>query len=225
MHAPTLTTEWLSLANMLALLSGICWLSVYVVALREGFKRQSYLIPLEALALNVVWEFIFGWIWSPADPLLNGQAWVNALWFFLDVGIVYTAFKWASKDFPVDADRIQAYFLGTLFAAAGVLGSSYYVAAHLPVHPELAIVQVQAVSSFLMNVLMSCLFIRMFWQNAGYSSKAVAWLKMIGTLAVSLTYFISTGDDTHYYPIIWFCGPMCLALDLFYLNLLYGAER
>jgi hypothetical protein len=76
-----------------------------------------------------------------------------------------------------------------------------------------------------MNVLMSCLFIRMYWQEAGYSSKLIAWLKMFGTLAVSITYFISVGADTHYYPIIWVCGPLCLLLDGFYLALLYGGDR
>jgi hypothetical protein len=224
MHSPLLTTELFTLANILALTSGLCWLAVYVVALREGFKRQTYLIPMEALALNVVWEFIFGFIWAPIDPILNGQAWVNLFWCCLDVGIVYTVFKWATLP-NVEQEKVRTYFLGTLLAAGGVLGSAYYVAANMPLHADLAIIEVQAVSSFLMNVLMSCLFIRMFWQGVGYSNKLVAWLKMSGTLAVSITYFISVGADTHYYPIIWACGPLCLLLDCFYLWLLYGDGR
>jgi hypothetical protein len=212
-----------TLSNAFALLSGVCWLSVYVVAIREGIRRRSYLIPMEALALNIVWEFIFGFIWSPVDPLLSGQAWVNLFWCLLDIGVVYTVWQWARIP-NVSRDVLLAYFFGLLICAGGVLGSAYWVASVGP-GPELGVIEVQAVSSFLMNVLMSCLFIRMYWAEDGFSSRTVAWLKGTGTLAVTLTYFLSVGADTHYYPIIQVCGALCFCLDGFYLWLLYSEDR
>ena len=154
MHAIVLTSDLFSLANILALVSGLCWLAVYVIAVKDGFGKKTYLIPMEALALNAVWEFLFGFIWSPDDPLLNGQAWVNAIWFGVDVLIILTVFLYATIP-NVSRARVRDYFASLLVVAAGVLGSAYWVAAHAPVRADLAIIELQAVSSFLMNVLMS----------------------------------------------------------------------
>ena len=40
-------------------ISGICWTIVYIELIRNGFKDKACGMPLFALGLNIVWEFLY----------------------------------------------------------------------------------------------------------------------------------------------------------------------
>ena len=91
-----------TLVVVLTLISGISWTIVYIDLIRRGFKDKTYGMPLFALAFNIAWEFIFGFLVGGEVSL---QKVVNAVWFLFDAVIVYTYFKYGRKDFPKTADR------------------------------------------------------------------------------------------------------------------------
>ena len=39
-------------------ISGICWTIVYIELIRNGFKDKACGMPIFALGLNIVWEFL-----------------------------------------------------------------------------------------------------------------------------------------------------------------------
>ena len=49
--------------NMTGLLlvgiSGICWTIVYIELIRKGIKDKACGMPIFALGLNIVWEFLY----------------------------------------------------------------------------------------------------------------------------------------------------------------------
>ena len=40
-------------------ISGICWTIVYIELIRHGIKDKACGMPLFALGLNIVWEFLY----------------------------------------------------------------------------------------------------------------------------------------------------------------------
>src|SRR5260221_4559745 len=94
-----------ALVTVLNLSSGISCTIVYIDTISRGFKDKSYGMPLFALAFNITWEFIFGFLVGEGFGL---QKVVNSVWFILDVVIVYTYFKYGRKEFP---QTVQKYFI------------------------------------------------------------------------------------------------------------------
>ena len=87
----------------LTALSGVAWTIVYIAAIRIGFDHKTYAIPIAALSLNVAGE----WIYSIHD-LMNApgpQAYINLVWAFADVVILYTFFRWGRAELPTFVTR------------------------------------------------------------------------------------------------------------------------
>jgi hypothetical protein len=168
---------------LLTLISGIAWTTVYVAAIRIGFKQKTYAIPIAALGLNVAWE----WVYAIHDLTMttNPQAYVNLIWALADVIIVYTFFKYGRKELPVFVTK-------PLFIAwgVGILGTS--VAIQLLFINEFGLVDMRAAqySAFLQNLLMSGLFIAMFIARRGThgQSLTIGIAKWLGTLAPTILF-------------------------------------
>ena len=210
------------LTNVLAGTSSVCWMAVYLVAIRTGFREKTFCVPVEALALNVAWEFLFGFVWTPDAPPYNIlQMWVNRAWCVFDVFIVATCLLYGASRMKVPRRDWRNYVLTALAAAFAVLGAFYLWTDH-----GYTLIVFQSVSAFVMNVLMSALFIRMFWKNPDQPlSLAVA--KGVGTAAVTAVYLLSdaAGPDAAHYPVIWVCGIACLVLDGMYVKGIVDARR
>ena len=74
-------------------------------------------MPFFALALNLSWEFLFSFIFGGSWSL---QKVINVTWFFLDVAILYTYFRYGRKEFPSSVD--QKWFLPWSWLAIATLG-------------------------------------------------------------------------------------------------------
>ncbi len=201
--------------NVLAGISSLCWLSLYVVACWRGIKEKTFLIPMAAVALNITWEFLFGFVWTPTEPYYNVlQMWINRAWCVMDVVILATCFMYG----PASAQRAlwRGFTLLAVAAAVAVLGSFYYVSDTA----EHQLIQFQAVSAFVMNVVMSVLFIQSRLSNWLRRSLVIAGSKWIGTAAITLVYFLPTDSPhTDYYPVIQACGVACFFLDGYFTYL------
>ena len=85
--------------EILKLISGISWSTVYLVMIYQGFKTKSYGMPFVALSLNIAWEFIYSFHNFRVDAI-SLQRGINIFWFLLDLVIVFQYFKFGKKYFP-----------------------------------------------------------------------------------------------------------------------------
>jgi hypothetical protein len=83
----------------LKLISGICWSTVYIVLIYNGFKHNSYGMPFLALGLNFGWEFIYSFYAFDIGNI-SLQRGINIFWFVLDAIIVYQYFSFGKQYFP-----------------------------------------------------------------------------------------------------------------------------
>lgn len=95
------------------------WLAAYVLMIRRGIKDRSFGMPIVTLCLNLVWE---GWFAFVSD-MPFGQRVPNMLWFLLDLGVLYTCWRYGPDDFQ-DWPLFRAWFrpiVGSLIPIAIVL--------------------------------------------------------------------------------------------------------
>lgn len=198
--------------TILKLLSGLCWSTVYIVLIYNGFKYKTYGMPLLALALNFGWEFYYSFMdFDPANISL--QRYINIFWFLLDAIIVYQYFSFGKKHFP--AALSKQYFLPWSL----VVLLSCFVIEYIFLD-EFGRSMGARYSAFLQNLIMSFLFIDMLLKRSDRSafSMTVAICKCIGTLAPTILF----GMENSFVLVI---GSLCFVMDLIYIGLLYQFKQ
>jgi hypothetical protein len=200
------------LSLILAIISGVCWTTVYITAIRVGFKEHTYAIPIVALSLNFAWEGIYGV--GGVFAVGNLQSWINFTWAIADAIIVYTYFQFGRSEFPPFLTR-QFFIAGSILVfAVGFAVQAAFIAQFDDMAPVYA--------AFLQNALMSGLFIGMFISREGArgQSLVIAICKWIGTLAPTISFGILT-----FTPLVLIVGCVCCVLDLIYIGLIALAQR
>lgn len=195
-----------TLVTILILISGISWSIVYIELINRGFKDKAYGMPLFALAFNIAWEFMYGFLVGTG---VNVQRVVNIVWCLLDVVIIYTYFKYGRKDFPKDKER---FFVPWSLAAFAVGFLVIYFA-----HYEFENFWGARYTAFAQNLMMSVLFIAMLVRrnNVDGQSIYIAIFKMLGTLAPTIQMSIQTGSK-----LILILGIGCFLYDVIYIWML-----
>ncbi len=196
-----------TLITILTLISGISWTIVYIAIINRGFKDKTYGMPLFALAFNITWEFIFGFLVGEGFSL---QKVVNSIWFLLDAVIVYTYFKYGRREFPKTVDRF--FVLWSLMAFGIAFITIYFT------HFEFEDFWGARYSAFAQNLMMSVLFIGMLVRrnNVEGQSMYIAIFKWLGTLAPTIQMFVQTGST-----LILILGIGCFLYDVIYIGMLY----
>src|SRR5258708_1590247 len=105
------------MATFLTAVSGVAWTIVYIAAIRIGFKHRTYAIPIAALSLNIAWESIYSIHDLATAPGLQGY--INLVWAFADVVILYTFFRYGRAELPTFVTRPAFIAWGV-----GILGAS-----------------------------------------------------------------------------------------------------
>jgi len=162
------------------LLSGIAWTIVYIDSIRVGIRDKSYAMPFWALALNIAWEFLHATLGFKAVGL-SVQVTINFVWFLLDIGLVYTFFRYGRRHFPVRLHPGWFYGWGALGIAAAFILQYMFIL-------EFGLLMGAVYSAFLQNLLMSVLFITMLEQRGSREgpSMLIAVCKCIGTVAPTI---------------------------------------
>lgn len=179
------------------------WLASYVLIIYRSIKDKTYGMPFIALAFNICWELLYGFILIPSKAGLQTQ--VNRLWFLLDVFILTCYFLYGKKEWKNVG--LQNYFLPfSLFtiASAGFI-LYYYDKATGPI----AITN----SAFIMSILISALYIGMLLKRKSISGQSfgIAFWKCIGTLCATI--FLFQGFSI----FLQLLGFLCFILDIIYL--------
>jgi hypothetical protein len=211
------TLEPVALA--LTLVSGLCWTIVYIESIRLGFRDKTYAMPLWALALNFSWE-IFNSILGYRDVGFSAQVIINFTWAIFDVFIVVTYFRYGY--------RYSRHLPQTLFIAWGLLVFVVAAVIEYAFIREFGLAHGRAYAAFLQNLLMSVLFIAMFFDRpAGEGqSLVIAVNKWLGTLAPTILFgLIGGGGLPGPNSFLLTLGLLCSLFDIGYIALLSGKFR
>ena len=198
----------------LILIGGLCWTWAYIEIIRKGIKDRSYGMPLFALGLNLSWELLYTFL-KVYHREIDAQFWVMILWLLFDFGIVYCYFRYGYKYFPKNRSKTEFYLWSLLvFASCFLLEYFFWVEFGNELGPRY--------SAFLQNLLMSVLFVDMFFKRRPMEgqSMVVAVNKWIGTLANTLLF--------GYIERSWFIliiGLLCFLFDLVYIYLIYSYKN
>jgi hypothetical protein len=224
---------------LLTVISGLCWTIVYVDGIRLGLRDKSYAIPFYALALNFAWELLYTYHGFRINGV-DAQNIFNAAWLTLDVGILYTYFKFGRKYFgafidhpPVDAGgtdktpRADARGTDRAFIGWSVLGLITAFAVQYAVLREFGVAKGAAYSAFPQNLIMSILFIAMLARRRSREGQSllIAVSKWIGTLAPTILFgVIGQSGFPHGSFLILTVGVFCSVFDVIYICLLMKAK-
>lgn len=197
-----------TLVTILILFSGLAWTVVYIESIRIGFAQRTYTMPLVALGLNLGWE----WLYAVTGIADGGdvQSWVNLVWALADCLILYTFIRFGYKEFSARLSK-QDFGIWTVL----VLATS--ITLQILFYVEFGSHMGGIYSAFLQNLLMSGLFIAMFYSRGGSrgQSLTIAIAKGMGTLAPTIQGGIIEGIS-----FILVVGILCFLFDVVYIVLL-----
>lgn len=208
----------MTISSLFIALCGIGWIIAYVDALRIGFRDKTYAIPFLTLAMNFTWEIlytiqgfhVFGY---------HVSTFVNFLWVLIDIGILYTYFKYGRKE--VKASDTIFYLQAFLFIML-----TYVV--HYFVFQRLGIVEGALYSGFSINFIMSFLFVRLYYRRGGSTGQSllIAISKCFGTFSSTvLIGMIGSKTAGGVNKYILYLGLIILIVDLFYIYLLVKDKK
>lgn len=202
---------------IVAMPGAVCWLLCYLMILRRARLDQAYGMPLVALAGNICWELLFGFI-DPDQPPMDT---VNKIWFLVDLGLLWQILRYgrAEHERRWPAGSFLPLVAGTLLLAFGIV---------LGVHLEFDDSDGRY-TGWGINVLMSACFIQMLLTR-GSSAGQTVWIalsKLLGTLSFDLAQFIKTPSwpAEGLGPLMTTLYLGSLALDMVYLGLLVRQLR
>ncbi|MBN3581388.1 hypothetical protein JYB64_03250 [Algoriphagus aestuarii] len=205
-------------SSLFIALCGVGWIVAYVEALRIGLKDKTYAIPFLTLALNFTWE-IYYTIQGYHEFGYHVSTYVNFLWVLIDIGILYTYFRFGRKE--VKGSDMQFYIQAFIFIL-----SCFFI--HHYTFQWLGIVKGALYSGFSINFVMSFLFIRLFYRRGGASGQSliIAISKCFGTFSSTvLIGMIGSKTAGGVNKYILFLGLMIFVVDLFYIYLLAKEKK
>ncbi|SIR18998.1 hypothetical protein SAMN05444858_10758 [Micromonospora avicenniae] len=189
-------------------LSGLAWSIVYVDAVRVGLRDRTYAMPLFALGLNLCWEVLNAIVALPGDGRFQGV--IDVCWAALDIGILYTYFRYGRRYWPRSVPSWIFFGWTLLVIAASLLLQLLFM-------HEFGTRTGPAYAAFLQNLLMSVLFIHMFVARRGAEGQSllIAVAKWIGTLAPTIAFGV-LGHSVFLLAI----GVLCGVFDLIYIGMM-----
>src|SRR5215467_14368169 len=157
--------------------SGIFWTLVYLLIIRRGFYDKTYGMPITALCANISWEFIFSFMIPHDTP----QNYVNVVWFFFDLVIVFQTLRFGRAVFGPSQLFYPAFLLGLVTSFGVILAITYEFSDWDGKY-----------AAFGQNLMMSILFIAMLLKRNNLSGQSIyiALFKMLGTVLPSILFFL-----------------------------------
>lgn len=198
------------------------WVLAYILIIYRGLKDKSYGMPLVPLALNVGVEFVFSF--CDRFNLLFSYT-----WFFLDLGIVYTYFRYGYASFNkfYHLGKKQWYVLSLLAFLLGILINFYGHQFFAHILNELPDTDISIFFSVFTCIFMSVCRLAMFFQRG--SSEGQSFLIASVILLGNFLCFFQIVATSELY--IWNNSLMRLLMlmiivsDIYCAKLLYSQLR
>lgn len=211
----TMTTEML--LGSAAIGADILWLIAYILIIRKGFQDRTYGVPLVALALNFTWEFMYTLQFPPSDWPHIVLRWA---WLIADCVIVYQYFRFGKDNLEIPALKDHFYSASIfIFINAYVFQLTYRYHFYQPDGYD---------NAFLINCIMSLLFIHFFYQRSpslSGLSYGAAWLKMVGTAILAGIYYTQRSQPMFRYSFMIYLYASTFLYDVVYVVLLATGRR
>src|SRR5688500_6762476 len=132
--------------------ASLFWLAAYLIALIYGFRKRTYAIPAAAICLNFTWEILASFEWIAPVELWH----IGAIaWLAMDVVIVYQLYRFGKPEQRIPELRDHWYAIITFGLIAALIGQK--LGATFDGDP------LGFEDAYLINVVMSILFISMFF--------------------------------------------------------------
>ena len=198
---------------ILNLISGLGWVTVYILCIYLGFKYKTYCIPWISLCMNYAWELYFAVAPKKYDKQTPWHRAVAIVWSVIDTIIVIQLIIYGYKYVQSSMSKL-VFYANIVFVFSSAL--SFIILFNENFDP------VGAYSAFGDNYLMSILFIKMFYDRRKYKNDQgqsiyIAICKCIGTLGASITWGVCQGYDD---PVIVYMYVMITLLDLTYIGMM-----
>ena len=192
--------------TLLVVASGVCWSIVYLKSIHIGFTQHTYAMPLFALGLNIVWEGLYAFTDLFVRQSIGAQAIANAVWFCLDIFILYTYFRYAIEECTSETER-------RFFVPWTVLSLAACLVVQLLFYFHFGNVEGEKYSAYLQNIIMSVCYLYMLHdrRSSRGQSMVIAVCKMVGTLTPTI-YGTLEGN-----MFILVTGIVCFAFDMIYI--------
>ena len=208
-----------SLGLTLLYLGGLFWIITYILSIRTGFNEMTYAIPMMAFVLNFSWEATYGFLITQHQPPV--QLIINKIWSGIDLIIIFTYLRYGKKYFP---SQFSALFYPN-FILALIIAFIFQYTSYYYFYVENVIPYPSGTVAYLMNLLMSILFIMMLQQRKSTEGQSIyiAAAKLLGTLLTSLS-LICNPEPGHWMRagfVIYFLAVATFIYDLIYLLLLF----
>lgn len=191
------------------------WIALYIMIIKK-IKTDKYVeMPWICALGNISWEFTWGFFFYQTINLGEFFIWSYRAWFFLDIYILWGVFKYGSKQIDIPEIKKNINWLILVVIGLWVALYSTFIASGFD-HKW------GSQSAYISNVLISTLYITLFlrqWKQRKFS-KAMAWSKMLGTMAYTIVYFNFDPPNIFVHVI----GGVVFLLDISYLYLLYTKQ-
>lgn len=204
----------MSLIEGLGLASGILWTLTYLCVIRQGLRHRTYAMPFLAMAMSIIWECMFTFAFPAVGGVLQES--INGVWLALDIAIVAVYLRYWRSDYPRNLP--ESYFW-PMSAMTVVLVTPVMVATVSVFGREDGSVY----TAYIDNLIMSVLFLSMLVRRGDRRGQSlwIAWGKLLGTLAASVSQYLYDPGN-----VLWLVIYIeILVLDLIYVVMLSKAPR
>lgn len=186
------------------------WIMVYFFTIRNIHRQQFIEIPLATVCGNIVWEFLWSWVFfTDMGSLFQ---WGYRVWFFMDCYIVYNLFRFGYKQITIPELRSRSRAVIALGIAAWTPVLYYYIKLY-----DEPLSHMGAYSGYLLNVMISALYVPLALRLKDWSlfSQPAAWCKAAGNLLINVFCFLRFADG-----FLWSLCGLTTVFDVIFLLLL-----
>lgn len=209
MHQPLLNLRDYTPLELITFgLGCFLWIVVYFYTLRNIFRCQFVEIPLVTILGNIVWEFLWSWVF--VTDMGSLFMWGYRIWFFMDCVIVYGAFRYGYKQISIPALARSTPALMVFGIAAWFPALYYYIERY-----DAPISHMGAYSGYILNVLISITYIPLALRLGDWTrfSYPASWCKAVGNLLINIFCFLHFSDG--------FLLSLCVLTTIFDVIFLY----
>lgn len=205
-------------AILFGLFGGSCWVLAYVFIIYRGLKDKTYGMPLIPLVLNFGYEFIYSFCF-PINLLFNLP------WFLLDLGIVYTYFKYGYASFNkfYSIEKRQWYFISVFAFLSGILINFFAQQFFSQNLTNASNVQIGIILGFIWNLFISVCMPLMFFQRKGIEGQSflISLLILIGNFAYTFQILVSPVFKYYVNPFLICIITISILIEFYYTRLIY----
>jgi hypothetical protein len=203
-------------------LTGCClWLPVYMIIIRNTNRNNYVEMPILVACANFAWEFIWSFLFNP--DMGRAVAWCYIGWFILDIYIFFRTLQVSAHQMDIPFFRQNFVVFALSLLVFWFLVFYYFEASGLDT-------PIGAMTAFVDNTFISALYVVSILRAstpADKYSKAVAWMKMIGTGMNTIFLFLHYHSTSVYAGahVLHVLGVTVFILDSLYIYWLYQRQR